>query len=166
WILALRAGIRDRLICSFEENYNNDALPRRQRRLMAEAALRMDPTHEDACRMVMRLAAEDGEIGPALRAYANLYGVLADEMDMEPSSATQGLAAEIKQGKFDLPSRGERSSMSMMIGWPPIRKLTHAGAPIVAVLPFRPLGPDLVPRFFSEGIVDDIVRMLTTLREP
>jgi TolB-like protein/Tfp pilus assembly protein PilF len=33
-------------------------------------------------------------------------------------------------------------------------------------MPFRPLGPDPMPPFLAEGLVDDIVRMLASLREP
>src|SRR5262249_12794544 len=58
-------------------------------------------THEEACRVVMQCAAEDGEIGAALRAYDALYRLLGDEYDMEPSAPTLALVAEIKQGKFD-----------------------------------------------------------------
>ena len=80
----------------------------------------VEPLHEAACRAVMRLAAEDGEIGPALRAYANLYAALDEELDMEPSAATQELVAEIKQGRLGpvvdargMPDDGEPPTSSL-----------------------------------------------------
>ncbi|MBV9153449.1 MAG: hypothetical protein JO204_16910 [Alphaproteobacteria bacterium] len=137
WVVALRARIQERLIYGLEEGYKKETLPTRARRVLAEAVLRLDPAHEDACRTVMRLAAEEGEIGPALRAYAELYETLVDELDMEPSAPTQALVAEIKKGDFE-------HTKPPKVFAPP---RSRSGVPVVAVLPFRPIGPDPVPRF-------------------
>ena len=102
WLTARRQTLHDRLIRGLEDGYRDMALPRRRRRRLAEAAVLLDPTHEEACRVVMRAAAEDGELGAALHAYDELYRLLGDEYDMEPSAVTQALVAEIKQGKFDV----------------------------------------------------------------
>lgn len=164
WVQTSRTQIQERLLRGLTENYRNPTLPRRQRRLMAEAALNIDPTHEEACRVVMQLGAEDGELGLALRAYANLYTILSDELDMEPSAPTLALVAEIKQGHFDhAPPRSAQAAVS--IGSAHVA-LPNTGAPVVAILPFRPIGPDPVPAFFAEGFVDDTVRILANLREP
>ncbi|HUB11381.1 MAG TPA: BTAD domain-containing putative transcriptional regulator [Acetobacteraceae bacterium] len=101
WVTARRQTVHDRLIRGLEEAYREASLPRRQRRRLAQAALLLDPTHEEACRVLMRCAAEDGEIGAALRAYDELYRLLGEEYDQEPSALTQELVAEVKQGKFD-----------------------------------------------------------------
>ena len=101
WLTARRQTLHDRMIRDLEQGYRDLALPRRQRRRLAVAAVLLDPTHEEACRVVMRCAAEDGEIGAALHAYDDLYRLLGDEYDMEPSAPTLELVAEIKQGKFD-----------------------------------------------------------------
>lgn len=101
WLTARRQTLQDRLVRGLEDAYRDGSLPRRQRRRLAEAALLLDPTHEEACRVVMRAAAEDGEIGAALHAYDELYRLLGDEYDMEPSAATQQLVAEVKQGRFE-----------------------------------------------------------------
>lgn len=165
WVQASRTQIQERLLRGLTENYRNSTLPRRQRRLMAEAALNIDPTHEEACRVVMQLAAEDGELGLALRAYANLYTILADELDMEPSAPTLALVAEIKQGHFDQapPTRSAQAGVSIRSAHV---ALPNTGAPVVAILPFRPIGPDPAPAFFAEGFVDDTVRILANLHEP
>ncbi len=101
WLTARRQTLHDRLIRGLEDGYRDPALPRRHRRRLAEAALLLDPTHEEACRVVMQTAAEDGEISRSLRAYDELYRLLGDDYDMEPSAPTQALVAEVKQGKFD-----------------------------------------------------------------
>jgi DNA-binding SARP family transcriptional activator/Tfp pilus assembly protein PilF len=164
WIREIRRAAQDKLLRALEKGYEDTALPRKQRRSLAEAALRLDPLHEAACRSVMRLAAEDGEIGPALRAYAGLYEQLGRELDMEPSIATQELVAHIKQGQLEAPQAA--AVPAQLSGGGPSVRATAAGVPMVAVMPFRSIGPDLVPSYFAEGIVEDTVRMLATLREP
>ena len=168
WVGATRIAVQSRLQRALEGAFADEAAPRRTRRAMAEALLRLDPTHEDACRTVMRLAAEDGEIGVALRSYAALYEVLGAEFDQEPSVATQRLVAEIKRGETELP-------VPPALGPAPLpaeplrdrrRALTAEDAPVVAVLPFRVLGGGAEPDYLAEGIVEDIVHLLAGLREP
>jgi DNA-binding SARP family transcriptional activator/TolB-like protein len=102
WLMARRQGLHDRLIRGLEDGYRDSAVDARRRRRMAQATLLLDPTHEEACRIVMRCAAEAGETGAAIRAYDELYRLLDEDYDMEPSVATQELIAEIKQGKYDV----------------------------------------------------------------
>jgi DNA-binding SARP family transcriptional activator/Tfp pilus assembly protein PilF len=165
WVVATRAQVQEKLVRELEQAYGNDALPRRNRRLLADAALMTDPLHEAACRMVMRLAAEDGEIGSALRAYDNLYKALGEELDMEPSAPTRELVAEIKLGHFDgSPDQAKTPDASPRRVEP--RVADQSGAPVVAVLPFRSIGSSLEQNYFAEGVVEDTVRILATLREP
>lgn len=112
WLTARRQTLHDRLIRGLEDGYREMALPRRRRRRLAEAAVLLDPTHEEACRVVMQAAAEDGELGAALHAYDELYRLLGDDYDMEPSAVTQALVAEIKQGKFDAVAVGDQPARS------------------------------------------------------
>jgi TolB-like protein/Flp pilus assembly protein TadD len=68
---------------------------------------------------------------------------------------TEGLVTAARQR---LPSR------------PPVPPSTAArprsGPPWVAVLPFTTRGPDLIPRYFADGLVEDIVLRLTAVSEP
>jgi DNA-binding SARP family transcriptional activator/TolB-like protein/Tfp pilus assembly protein PilF len=166
WILATRAHLQERLVRALEQCYENEDLPRRQRRLLADAVLMLEPLHEAACRTVMRLAAEDGEIGTALRAYADLYRALDEDLDMEPSGPTRELVAEIKQGRFDREVEPIRHPSRPEIGAYDPGQRASSGIPVVAVLPFRAIGPDQVPSYFAEGVLEDTVRTLAMLREP
>jgi DNA-binding SARP family transcriptional activator len=102
WLMARRQALHDRLVRELEEGYRDPALEKLRQRRLAEATLRLDPTHEEACRIVMRRAAEAGETGAAINAYDKLYRLLDEDYDMEPSAATQELIAAVKQGKFDV----------------------------------------------------------------
>lgn len=170
WLAAARRGMQDRLLRALERGFGDTAGARRQRRLMAEAALRLDPLHEGACRVVMRLAAEEGEVGASLRCYAALYERLGAELDMEPSLATQQLVADIKRGEFDaanVPAGAPAPAAKDGAGGTGRRAMLVPGdAPLLAILPLRPSGPEALPDYLAEGIVEDIIAILAGLREP
>lgn len=162
WLATRRRTAQQQVLHALDAATGDATLPRTARRQMAEAALRLDPTHEAACRVAMRLAAEDGELGVALRHYAALYEHLGAELDMEPSASTQALAVEIKQGLVE--GKAETA-------WRTPAAATGGAAwsddvPRVAVLPFRAIGADPVPRWFAEGMVEEIICSLAAMREP
>jgi len=101
WLLARRQTLQDRLIRALEAGLTSDAVESQEQGRMAEAIINLDPTHEDACRFVMRIRAQAGDVAGALRIYKTLWDLLDAEYDMEPSAKTQTLVAEIKSGAFD-----------------------------------------------------------------
>ena len=115
----------------------------------------------------MKLAAEDGEIGVALRAYDALYEVLGADLDMEPSEATQALVVEIKQGRLQANVRHPDADPNT---WTPPKYRSYvaqSGVPVVAVLPLYSIGPgSTLTSCIAEGIVDDVVRILARFSEP
>ena len=70
---------------------------------LAEAILNLDPTHEDACRRLMRARVAAGDTAGALRIYKALWDLLDEDYGMEPSTATQELVAEIKMARAGAP---------------------------------------------------------------
>lgn len=67
----------------------------------AMVLMNIDPTNEEACRILMRHRAARGEISAALKIYNALWSHLEDEYDMEPSPETQALAVELKSAPGD-----------------------------------------------------------------
>ncbi|MBY0318271.1 MAG: hypothetical protein K2X72_06065 [Reyranella sp.] len=176
WLSARRQTLHDRMVRDLERGYRDLDLPRRRRRQLAEVVLLLDPTHEEACRTVMQCAAEDAEIGAALRAYDELYRLLGDEYDMEPSAATQELVAEIKQGKFDaLPARETaarplRDEVAQIMAPRPVpaavqSALPPAAKPALIIAPFDIHGvePDRV--HLVEGFRLELMACLVRFRE-
>jgi DNA-binding SARP family transcriptional activator len=168
WVVATRVHVQERLVRGLEAAYADESTPRRQRRLLAEAALAIEPLHEAACRVVMQLAAEDGEIGSALGAYADLYKALDEELDMEPSAATRELVAEIKQGRFDLTLQQVRDAGSRDVKGPGLQSPYRAGAawnsrPSIAVLPFVDYGAEAGHSFIGDAIAEDAIAALASL---
>jgi DNA-binding SARP family transcriptional activator/TolB-like protein len=177
WLTARRQTLHDRMIRDLEQGYRDLALPRRQRRRLAGAALLLDPTHEEACRVVMRCAAEDGEIGAALHAYDELYRLLGDEYDMEPSAPTLDLVAEIKQGKFDgfvareasapsVPDEVAQILIDQRPSPPPSRPPAPAPSkPVLVIAPFdiHSVAPNRV--HLVEGFRLELIACLVRFRE-
>ena len=109
WVLAKRHTLNDRLLRAMENVLARQAHDPRDEDHVAEAILNLDPTHEEACRRLMRAHAIAGNTARALSSYKSLWDLLEKDYDMEPSPATQQLVAEIKMGAFEShrPRRGQ-----------------------------------------------------------
>lgn len=98
WLLAKRQTLHDRLLHALESHLRAPGAPRTAVDAIATAVLNLDPTHEEACRQLMRSHAESGDVAGALRLYKALWDLLDTEYDIEPSPLTQDLIVQIKQG--------------------------------------------------------------------
>ena len=105
WLLAKRQTFHDRLVRGLETGLLDDRADARDKKRLAEAIVNLDPTHEEACRWLMRLRAEEGDVSGALHAYKALWDTLGEEYDMEPSVHTQELVAKIKTGDVERVTR-------------------------------------------------------------
>lgn len=69
---------------------------------IAEALVRIEPSHELAHQFLMRFHALRGDQSAALRQFALLEHALAEELDSEPSEASNDLLVAIKSGVVSL----------------------------------------------------------------
>jgi DNA-binding SARP family transcriptional activator len=115
WLLARRQALHDQLMRALEDGYRNAASPRQVRRRLAAAAQRLDPTHEEACRVFMQCAAQEGDTAAALRAYSDIWTLLEQDYDCEPSIPTQELVADIKLGKYDSAAAGMTEEVQRLL---------------------------------------------------
>lgn len=69
---------------------------------IAEELVRIEPSHELAHQFIMRFHAQRGDQSAALRQYALLEQALAEELDSEPSEASNELLVAIKSGEVSL----------------------------------------------------------------
>jgi len=126
---------------------------------LATALLNLDPTHEEACRKLMSVLAQRGEIGSALKAYKQLWDVLADEYDMEPSPQTQELAVALKSE----PSPGSTVVVAADI-LPP-----HHAATLGIVAPSPPVvrserRPIVIAAFTTRGVSAEFSYLVSGFR--
>lgn len=98
WLQAKRSAIEEDVTRHLERLAGDGRARLPTRRRAAEALLGLDPTHEPARRLLMRTLVADGQVARAVKLYNELWQLLEDEHDIEPSSETQALVARIKQG--------------------------------------------------------------------
>jgi DNA-binding SARP family transcriptional activator len=128
-----------------------------------ERMLEIDPLREDNHRSLMRLYLRASRRVDAIRQYARCVEILRTELDVSPSAETEALAALIRDAnaetKPELPAAVWDESATLFAR-------PSGGPPWVAVLPFRAGGADSLPAYVGAGLVEDIVALLVTLREP
>lgn len=156
WLLARRHSVQERLLRALEAGMARADLDAASRLRLAEAAINLDPTHEEACRLVMRARAEAGDLPGALRAYKELWDLLDEEYGMEPSAATQQLVADIKTGAFDAPAPPPRPP-------PPAAKEATKVALSVGTVDMHRLAADTA--YLIQGFRNHLIGCLVRFRE-
>ncbi len=77
---------------------------------LSRLLLKVEPTHEAACRRLMRMHQANGNAAGALAVYQQLWETLDQEYDTLPSEETQRLIVEIKQNTPDGPAPSDLSN--------------------------------------------------------
>jgi adenylate cyclase len=131
----------------------------------AERLIALDPLQEEGHRTLMRLHAEAGELGLALRAYEDCREALKRELNVAPSADTEALHQEIRAGRYRKaqPER-EVFSAPAAAAQPRSPDEISVGRPSVAVLPFGNVTGDPEQRYFSDGITEDLITELSRFR--
>jgi DNA-binding SARP family transcriptional activator/TolB-like protein len=154
WVLAKRQTIHERLMRSLETGLTGATVPGETKKKFAAAIVNLDPTHELACRYLMRAHAEEGDTAGALRIYKALWDLLDRDYGMEPSPQTEELVASVKLGVFERPAdHGAQAATGAFIA--PVIK--GRGLQSVVPSPFTnapPAKPRLVLRPFAMHGID------------
>jgi DNA-binding SARP family transcriptional activator/TolB-like protein len=162
WLLAKRQLLHDRLTLALERLLPAEG-ESREATAAALALLNLDPTHEVACRHLIRARAARGDIGGALKIYKSLWDLLDADYDIEPSRETQALIVGIKQ----MPGLNEHPQVST------ITPASH-GAPretsapkrlFISVCTFDASGVPEDKRHMVNGFRHEFVACLTRFRE-
>jgi DNA-binding SARP family transcriptional activator len=96
WLLAKRQALHDRLVRGLEAGLRSAQQSSEGQEEIAQAIMSLDPTHEEACRSLIRERTRRGDFGGALRLYKSLWDLLEEEFDVEPSAETQNLIVEVR----------------------------------------------------------------------
>jgi DNA-binding SARP family transcriptional activator/TolB-like protein len=99
WLVAKRQSLHDRIVRLLESALRRPDIGPPEGMNLAEAILKLDPTHEEAARTLIRLHMRQGDIGAAMRVYKTLWDLLEQEYDVEPSKETLDLIAAIRMAQ-------------------------------------------------------------------
>ncbi|MBT4890277.1 MAG: hypothetical protein HON65_12065, partial [Rhodospirillales bacterium] len=113
--------------------------------------LAIDPLQEIVHRDLMSLYVAQGDRSMALKQYQACRDVLKVELDIEPSSKTESLHAEIMKDN-DTP-QSEKLHL--------VKTLDLPEKPSIAVLPFTNMSGDAEQEYFADGITEDIITELS-----
>lgn len=161
WVIAKRQALQARLTLALERALRDPEKPDAAREDAARALLTLDPTHEEAVRHVMLARAAGGDVGGALGAYRQLWNVLAEDYDVEPSRATQDLAVRIKLDQPETPGLAAPPPMDAAPGPRP----GEDAKLIVAMEAFDASGAREENRYLVQGFRRDLIASLVRFRE-
>lgn len=128
--------------------------------------LAIDPLQENTHRLLMRVYAEHGQRGLALRQYDDISRFLAQELGIEPDAETRDLAHHIRvatdasTAKSSAPSDDVDGAIAGNAESSPVPPIDR---PSIAVLPFAKMGQD-DNDYFADGIVEEITAALSRVR--
>lgn len=127
----------------------------------ARQLVALQPLDETARRQLMQLLARAGNRAEAIRQYEICASLLMDELGIEPDAATQNLLKQIRHaGPAPAPvAQIGRDERQELIDTP---KTTNR--PVIAVMPFANLDEDPEFAFMVDGLAEDLVFALSTLR--
>lgn len=108
----------------------------------ADELVRIEPSHELAHQFLMRFHALRGDQSAALRQYALLEQALSDELDSEPSEATNDLLVAIKGGQV---------ALQRPVAPPPVAARTRGGPPRITIRPPLTRHHDASKDYLGEG---------------
>jgi DNA-binding SARP family transcriptional activator/tetratricopeptide (TPR) repeat protein len=162
WLLTKRQLVHDRLTLALERLLPAEG-DSREASDAALALLNLDPTHEIACRHLIRVRAARGDVGGALKIYKSLWDLLETDYDIEPSKETQELIVRIKQ----MPGPNEQTQAPTIA--PTLHgALREAPAPkrlLISVCTFQASGVPEDMRHLVGGFRHEFVACLTRFRE-
>jgi DNA-binding SARP family transcriptional activator len=111
---------------------------------VAEELVRIEPSHELAHQFIMRFHAQRGDQSAALRQFGMLETALAEELDSEPSEASNELLVAIKSGEVSLQRAANLPAMK-------VGTLSRSGPPRITIRPPLTRYPDSSKDYLGEG---------------
>jgi DNA-binding SARP family transcriptional activator len=163
WLHVIRQNWHDRVIDGLQTIMRNAAGDGSETTRAADALVRMDPTHEEAHRCLIRHYADSGNTPAALKQYKLLWDHLDEEFDMEPDDETMELIGEIKAGTYEPPGRAVVATAAKSAVSPvATARLT---LPVIGIRNFVQAGPWRRERFLIDGFRRELVAALIRFRE-
>ncbi len=169
WVSGKRRFIEDTLTRAYEKALASAATPAPHRETLARALAGLDPTNEIAVRQHMITRFERGDVAGALHAYKNLWDLLSEEFDTEPSRMTQDLFVQIKMaeesGAASGPTDAGLSDNAVAKARPVAFRNALAERLVISVAPFDVDGVPHDRQYLVHGFRRDLLSSLVRFRE-
>ena len=154
WLTVCRQQWRKTFIGGIERILRDPASGEKIAAEAAHALLDIDPTHEEAYRILILQQALRGNIAAALKLYATLWDLLQNDYDMEPSDETQRLIVDIKQGSLDSTAQPPSAPAE-----------EQSRLPIIEVDRLNPGIPEGIDDYVVHGFRSELIANLVRFRE-
>ena len=170
WLHVIRQNWHDRLIARVQSVMRDRSSPADLAVEAAGALVKLDSTHEEAQRHLIRHHADSGNTAAAIRQYNGLWDHLDREFDMEPDGETQTLIAQIKAGTYEAAptpaSGGVVAPESTPAGeaFQAIENLLK-DLPVIGISSFTQGGPWTAELYLIEGFRRELTASLVRFRE-
>lgn len=128
----------------------------------AQRAVAINNMREDAHRLIVQALAATGRKAEALKHYEHLVDLLRRELSTEPDTATKALVAALRSATGANPAAPLDTGAPAPVGSaaPPLA-LPLPDRPSIAVLAFANMSSDPEQDYFADGIVEDILTLLS-----
>ncbi len=159
WYVAERARLHDQLCAALAKlaAYQVETDQLEQAIQTARRLIALDPIREDAHCMLMQFYEQAHRRAAALRQYQICAETLQRELQIEPESETTRLYLEIR-------SRASEDDTTAKLATPQASLDAMFARPAIAVLPFTNIGKDPEQEYFSDGLTEDIITLLSAWR--
>ena len=173
WLASERAQFDDRRRENLEQEIERLAEGDAPLQLQIAAARKLiafEPTHEAAVRSLMKALVKSGDRAQAIREYERCREALQTTLDLPPSKETEDLyeavrllAANRGRGVAANVSSPEPRTSAPLRSSSPARVEAHdfKHQPSIAVLPFVDLANGKLPAGVADGLVEDLIQVLS-----
>jgi TolB-like protein/Tfp pilus assembly protein PilF len=172
WLASERAQFDDRRRENLEqeiERLAREHAPLQLQIATARKLIAFEPTHEAAVRSLMKALVKSGDRAQAIREYERCREALQTTLDFPPSKETEDLYQAVRL----LAANRIRAVATETSGAEPRESAAHPSAkgrgetpdvthqPSIAVLPFVDLAKGRLPVGIADGLVEDLIQVLS-----
>ena len=164
WLQVMRKTLHDDLVEALEEIMRSGRHGVETAERAASGLVRIDPTHEEAQRCLIRAHANRGNTSAALDQYKRLWDLLDEEYDMEPAPETEALIATVKAGSYVAEAPAVEVAMRPSADVPAAVPKA-AALPVIGLARFARGGVWNQDGYLIEGFRRDLISSLVRFRE-
>ncbi|MCG8494107.1 MAG: hypothetical protein MI743_21030 [Sneathiellales bacterium] len=160
WLQVTRQTLANKILEQLSDLLRS---PSQEKEKAARALLNIDNTNEEAYRALIRFHADNGNVTSALDYYKQLWDILSDEYDMEPSEETQQLISAIKLGEYTVNTLHNANSDPFIDS--SLEEDPQVSLPVISVMQFELHGLETTTELQVTGLRYELIASLVKFRQ-